>query len=203
MKKLVVLALSFTTVCSVYAQDWSGAVYKIGKKYPGYYVNLNNDTVHGYFMHGTKMQNQLRCDFYKLETNDAPDVKYFPEDILSYKVGDKLYRSIHYSGGLLKKPLRFVLVTKDGGISQFIFYSEDPTTPNEEKVVYYKANDPDNPDPMELQDFGIGFAKKMSAFVADYEELSKKVADKEKGYGMLQIDAIVDEYNTWYKTNKK
>ena len=56
---------------------------------------------------------------------------------------------------------------------------------------------------MALQDFAIGFAKKMSAFVADDEELSKKVADKEKGYGMLQIDAIVDEYNTWYKTNKK
>lgn len=203
MKKLISIALAMFSVYSLYAQDWSGAVYKIGKKYPGYYVTNAGDTVNGYIMHGTKMQNQLRCDFYKIETDPEPDEKFFPENISSYKVGDKLYRSIHYSGGLLKKPLRFVLVVKDGGISQFTFYSEDPTTPNEEKTVFYKANDPENPDPMELQDFGIGFAKKMSAFVADYEELSKKVADKEKGYGMLQIDAIVDEYNTWYKNNKK
>lgn len=203
MKNLIAVALAMFGAFSLCAQDWSGNVYQIGKKYPGFYVTNAGDTVHGYFMHGTKLQNQSHCDFYKLETNPKPDQKFSPADISSYKVADKLYRSIHYSGGLLKKPLRFVLVVKDGGISQFIFYSEDPTTPTEEKTVYYKANDPANPDPMELQDFGIGFAKKMSAFVADYAELSKKVADKEKGYGMLQIDAIVDEYNTWYKSNKK
>lgn len=203
MKKFSLLALMLCGVCILHAQDWSGAVYKIGKKYPGYYVTNAGDTVNGYFLHGTKQQNQLRCDFYKIETDDEADEKFFPADISSYKVGDKLYRSIPYSGGLLAKPLRFVLVIKDGGITEFRFYSEDPTTPTEEKTVYYKANDPENTKPMELQDFGLGFAKKMSAFVADYEELSQKVADKEKGYGMLQIDAIVDEYNAWYKTNKK
>lgn len=201
MKKIIMVALAIFSVCAINAQDWSGAVYKIGKKYPGYYVTNEGDTINGYFMHGTKVQNQLRCDFYKIETDPEPDEKFFPEDIKSYKVGDKLYRTINYSGGLLKKPLRFVLVVKDGAISQFTFYSEDLT--NEEKTVFYKANDPENPDPLELQYFGMGFAKRMSAFVADNEELSKKVADKEKGYGMLQIDAIIEEYNTWYKTNKK
>jgi hypothetical protein len=203
MKKLSLLVLALFGVCILHAQDWSGAIYKTGKKYPGYYVGLTGDTVNGYFIHGTKQQNQLRCDFYRNEMDTATGTTFFPEDISSYKVGDKLYRSIHYSGGLLKKPLRFVVVVKDGGISQFTFYSEDPTTPTEEKTVFYKANDPENPDPIELQQLGLGFAKKMSAFTADYEELSKKVADKEKGYGMLQIDAIIDEYNTWYKTNKK
>lgn len=197
------VALTIFSAYGLSAQDWSGTVYVIGRKYPGYYVTHTGDTVNGYFMHGTKQQNQLRCDFYKAETDASPDAKFFPEDIQSYKVGDKLYRSIHYSGGLLKKPLRFVVVVKDGGISQFTFYSEDPTTPNEETTVYYKAKDTDNPDPMTLQDFGLGFAKKMSAFVADDEELSQKVSDKEKGYGMLQIDKIIDEYNEWYKTNKK
>jgi hypothetical protein len=203
MKKLIVAALTVFSAMYLNAQDWSGNVYKIGVIYPGYYVTNTGDTVNGYFLHGNKQQNQLRCDFYKAETNNKPDAKFFPADISSYKVGDKLYRTVAYSGGLLQKPLRFLLVVKDGGISEFKFYSEDPTTPTEETTVYYKANDPDNTKPMSLQDFGLGFAKKMSAFVSDNEELSKKVADKEKGYGMLQIDAIIDEYNTWYKTNKK
>jgi hypothetical protein len=42
----------------------------------------------------------------------------------------------------------------------------------------------------------------MAAFVADDEELSKKVADKEKGYGMLQIDKVIAEYNAWYNSKK-
>src|SRR3989344_5227784 len=176
MKKMIMMALTVFSVCALFGQDWSGAVYKIGKKYPGYYVTNAGDTVNGYFLHGTKQQNQLRCDFYKIETDPEPDEKFFPEDIKSYKVGGKLYRTINYSGGLLKKPLRFVLVIKDGGITQFTFYSEDPTTPTEEKTVFYKANDPENPDPIEYQSLMLGFAKKMSAFVADYEELSTKIA---------------------------
>ena len=91
-------------------------------------------------------------------------------------VGDKTYRSIHYSGGLLAKPLRFNLVTTDGAITEFIFYDEMGT--GETKTVYHKPHDANNAQPVELQSFGLKFAKKMSEYVADYAELSKKVADK-------------------------
>lgn len=40
----------------------------------------------------------------------------------------------------------------------------------------------------------------MSEYVSDYAELSKKILDKEKGYGLLKILDIIDEYNTWCKT---
>ncbi|MDQ3111428.1 MAG: hypothetical protein M3R17_16195 [Bacteroidota bacterium] len=206
MKKITAITALLFLCLVANAQDWSGKVYKIGTIYPGYYVSLKGDTVRGYFMHNNQVKNQLKCEYYKNETDRNTTQSFGPEDISSYVVADKLYRSIHFSGGLLAKPMRFNLVTTDGGggISIFNFYDEtyarEPDGSIKYTVVYYKPNDAANPKPMMLQDFGLGFAKKMAAFVADYEELSKKVADKEKGYGMIQIDKIVEEYNTWYKT---
>ena len=206
MKKITAIAALLIITLTSNAQDWSGKVYKIGTIYPGYYVELTGDTVRGYFMHGNRVVNQLTCEYYKNETDRNSTENFKPAQISSYMVGDKLYRSIHYTGGLLTKPMMFNLVTKDGGggISTFIFYDVTyATEPNGEiksTMVFHKPNDKENEKPMTLQDFGLGFAKKMAAYVADDAELSTKVADKEKGYGMLQIEKIIEEYNAWYKT---
>lgn len=206
MKKITALAALLIIGLTSNAQDWSGKVYHVGTIYPGYYVGLKGDTVHGYFMHHNQVKGQSTCDYYKNETDHKTTQSFGPEDISSYRVADKLYRSIHYSGGLMAKPMRFNLVTVDGGggITTFNFYNEtyehEADGSIKYNVVYYKPNDPANAKPLTMQDFGIGFAKKMAAFVADDAELSTKVADKEKGYGMLQIDKIIEEYNAWYKT---
>ena len=186
------------------AQDWTETNFKHNNIYEGWYVKNTGDTVKGFFRYGYKAENQKKCDFYELDP--ASGQKKFkesfkPEDIKSFMVGDKLYRSIHYSGGLMAKPLRFCLVTHDGPICEYVFYSEG--TAAEDKTVYHKAHDPNNNEPKELQYFGIGFAKKMAEYVSDYVELSKKIADKEKGYGMLKILDIIKEYNDWYLAQKK
>jgi hypothetical protein len=154
--------------------DWSGKVYSIGKIYPG----------------------------YKNETDPKPSGEFKPDDIKEYKVADKLYRSIPYSGGLLAKPLRFNLVNKDGPIREYVFYHEDGGSGGSD-MVFHKPHDATNSKPVSLPDFGLGFAKKVSAYVGDYPELAKKVADKEKGYGMLKILDIIAEYNQWYLSKTK
>lgn len=183
------------------SQDWSGNVYKVGKIYPGYYVTNTGDTVEGYFYHGNQVENQRTCKYYKNEMDTKPSGTYKPEDIKAYKVADKVYRSINYSGGLFAKPLRFNLVVNDGAITEFIFYSEDGTT--DTKSVLHKPHDPENSQPVEFSSFTLKFAKKMSEYVADYTELSKKIAEKADGYGYLKIYEIIKEYNEWYANNKK
>ena len=199
MKKMMTLAIGCLAMVAASAQDWSGTVYRIGKIYPGFYVTNAGDTVNGYFLHDDKKGNQKKCRFYTNEMDKKPTSEFKPEDIKSYKVGDKLYRTLNYSGGLTSKAHRFLLVTKDGGITEYVFYADD----NESQVVFHKRFDFLHFEPVTLQYFALGFAKKLSDYISDYPALSKKVADKEKGYGVLNILAIIDEYNVWFAEKRK
>ncbi len=201
MKRVLLFAAFIAVFATANAQDWTGRVYVIGKIYPGYYVTNANDTINGYFLHGNQTSNQKKCIFYTNEMDRKATSEFKPDEIKSYKVADKLYRSINFSGGLMAKPLRFNLVTKDGGITEYVFYSEDGAATAE--PVYHKANDPENNKPLQISYFALGFAKKVSEYVADYPALAAKVSGKEKGYGMLNLLAIFDEYNVWYAAKKK
>ncbi len=157
MKKLFVLIL-LALPFAMQAQDWSGDVYKIGRIYPGFYITNSGDTIEGYFKHGDQVDNQKRCSYYQNETDKKPTQVFKPEDIKGYKVGDKMYHSIHFSGGLTAKPLRFNLVTKEGAITISVFYDENPIqTAAEPKSdnVFLKVNEA-NAKVMMLQDFRVG-----------------------------------------------
>jgi len=197
----MVLCLSAVNAQPNEGPDWSGKVYVIGKIYPGFYVTNANDTVYGYFQHGTQAGNQKKCSFYTNEMDRKPTSEFKPDDLKSYKVGDKLYRSINFSGGLNNKALRFNLVTKDGGITEYVFYSEDGNATPE--PVFHKPHDASNSKPLQMGYFALGFAKKVAEYVSDYPALAAKVSGKEKGYGMLNLLAIFDEYNAWYAAKKK
>ncbi|HEV7781864.1 MAG TPA: hypothetical protein VGO58_11405 [Chitinophagaceae bacterium] len=199
---VVILCLALSVVnAQRYEPDWSGKVYQVGRIYPGYYVTNTKDTVNGYFMHDDRKGNQKKCRFYTNEMDKKPSQEFKPEDIKSYKVGDKLYRTLNYSGGLLNKPLRFLLVTNDGGITEFVFYSEDGA--QEAQGIFHKPQDPLHNDPITYAYFGLSFAKKLSDYISDYPALSQKVANKDKGYGLLNLLAIIDEYNVWFAAKKK
>jgi hypothetical protein len=196
MRLLVVILMVVVSSVSVFGQDWSGETYKYNKIYAGYYVTLAGDTINGYLRHGDKVKNQKNCEFFENEMDRKPLHKFSPKDISAYTVGDKVYRSVNYSGGLMSKPLRFNLVLRDGPITEYIFYSEDGTA--EERGFFHKPHDPRNSDPKQLSDFSLKFSKKMSDYVEDYPELAEKVRNKDKGYGLIRILDIIEEYNTWY-----
>lgn len=218
MKIRSLFAIMLTVaVTTVFAQDWSGNKYKFGTKYPGYIITTSGDTVKGFIQHNGRSENQVKAVFWTNPDDKKTKKEYEPEDIKGYMVGDKTYRSIQYSGGLMAKPWRFNLLVKDGQIAEYRFYNKEgdhvgvkTMKPGEtqaqydermhkEDVVYQKGTDK----PVTMQYFGLKFASKMSEYVSDYPELSKKVADKEKGYGMLQMMNIIDEYNKWYAENNK
>ena len=47
------------------------------------------------------------------------------------------------------------------------------------------------------QALAFGFKKKGAELVKEHKELAKKIANKEKGYKTFQLDAIIEEYNTF------
>jgi hypothetical protein len=59
-------------------------------------------------------------------------------------------------------------------------------------LLYMKDGDEE---PQTVTKLGLGFAKDASVWLADQPELAEKIANKEKGYKALNMDAVVDEYN--------
>lgn len=215
--KIIFLSLMLISFTGLNAQSFDPQIYTVGKKYPGYIIKLNGDTVHGFIeakercsIGGLGYSNQNRCEFYLNENDKKATEKYGPKDIKAYMLADKFYKSIPFSGGLVKSN-NFCLQTASGRISSYVWYSTKDGFVNmnkgdgesqedfdkrryEIKNVYQKLEE----DPFLLDSYLLSFAKKMSALVSDYPELSKKIADKEKGYKIDAFFKIIEEYNTWF-----
>lgn len=177
---------------------------KYGYKYPGYVIMNSNDTIYGYIKFNDVVKNQKKCEFYQNEMDKKPTKVYTTKELKGYLVSNTLYKTINYSGGLLSKPLRFLKVSIDGELTMFVFYEEGTVpynTARKETMVYYKWHDKNFPKPITNDKFGFSFANKVSEYVADNKELSNKVKNKEKGYRLINLYEIIDEYNTWYAAN--
>ncbi|MBZ0207643.1 MAG: hypothetical protein K8H89_15085 [Flavobacteriales bacterium] len=196
-------------VSSLQAQDWSSDVYRSGELYPGYVIDASGTKIEGYIKYQNRYTMQNEVQFYTDKDDKKSKEKYKTSDLTEYKVADKLYHCIHYSGGLMSKPVRANLVVTEGCITEYVWYNradnyaimQKGASETEEEfmarmypsVMVFKKKGDD--EVRSLDQFAMKFASKMSEYVSDNAELSKKVADKEKGYGMLNIQPIIAEYN--------
>lgn len=201
--------------------DWNPQNYQVGNLYPGYVITLQGDTVRGFLKAGSRCaidgvgaSNQNTAVFYTNQADKKPAAKYKPEDIKGYRIADKVYESINYSGGLFKKA-NFNLVVEDGVIRTYEWYA---TVENYALVRRWSnesweefdarrfdikliiAKDPK--EPIDFSMLGLSFAKKMPELISDNEEMAQKVANKEKGYTFLNLFEVIREYNSWAETNK-
>jgi hypothetical protein len=206
----ILLSAALLIVCTASnAQDWSSDVYRSGELYPGYIIDATGKKTEGFIKLQNRytMQNEVLFYTDKDDKKSKQDLK--TKDLKEYKVADKLYHCINYSGGLSGSAIRANLVVKEGCIMEYVWYNraenyalmQKGASETEEEfmarmyppvMVYMKPGDEK---PRSLDYFGMKFADKMSEYVADNKDLAKKVADKEKGYGMLNIQAIIAEYN--------
>lgn len=223
-KRNLILSIALLASVTAFSQDveggsmsdWSPEIYQVGKVYPGYIIRLEGDTVKGFIkadnrcsIGGIGSSNQNLVKFYLHESDKKPTEKYKPGDITGYKIADKVYESINYSGGLFKKP-NFNLVVEDGAIRLYEWYStvENYSSVSKQSGETWKAYDArrfetklivakDPTDPMEYSSLGLSFKKKMPALISDNPEMANKVANKEKGYTFLNLFAVIKEYNEW------
>ncbi len=228
MKKITALLTMLMAGGSFLAQnpeatsvaDWSYDIYQVNKKYPGYVITADNDTVQGFIkaqsrcsVGGMGASNQNRCEFFAKEGDKKPTAKYKPADINGYMIADKVYESIAYSGGLLKKP-NFNLVVEDGAIRIYEWYStvegfssirqQSGESQKDYDARRYSTNiiiAKGGEDPKAHSSYLLKFADKMSELVSENTELSAKVSNKEDGYKMFAMFAIIREYNEWAKNN--
>lgn len=200
MKKLFLLAVLFfiAAVFKIQAQDlpgWDGKTYKYGTVYPGYIVKLTGDTIQGFILLKGPTENQDKITYLPTERDMKNKTVYKPDDLKGFRVADKEYRSIHYSGGLFAKPLRFVMVNADGKLCRYYWYStNDATRKIESQEVFAKGDE----QPFTSDKYLLKFVKFWSETLNDYPELSQKIANKEKGYSLLNLYDIITEYNNHF-----
>ena len=209
LKGLVIALFAMVSMTST-AQDWSTETYQYGKLYKGYIIDNEGTRIDGYIKYRNRWVMQNEVVFYKVDNLESPKKKYYAKDLSEYKVGDKLYHVIPYSGAGGIQLHGNLVVNAEGCIKEYVWYDrassynklrKRPGESDEDfgarkypsTVVYYK-----NSDEMAVNKafFKSDFKKKMSEYVASNKELAKKVKKAMAGYTkILDLKKIFKEYN--------
>lgn len=183
--------------------------YVDGGTHEGYVILADGTQKNGYIRYSNPYNIQNTVVFLTDKDDKDTKEKFDAKELKEYRIGEKTYHVIHWSGGMTAKPLKGNLLVEEGCISTYRWYGRPesvmPVTRNpgesddsflERKYSPQTVYKNENADKCyQHSDFALGFAKKMSAFIEDNEDLSNKVAKKEKGYKLVNIYKVMEEYN--------
>ena len=175
---------------ALFSQPLLAQNYSVGQIYEGHIVNADGSVTQGFIVYGAMLDMKMNVVFYTDKMNRKTKKKYSPKDIKGFKVGAEEYRSVKW-GAIMKQQV-FGRVMEKGHITTFGIAEE-----TDGKIEYMRGLQKGDSDVIGMTRF-LRFAEEMSEYISDYEELSTKVKNKEKGYRLLEMDAILREYNDWY-----
>lgn len=184
----------------------------VSEKLPGYVITNNGEKIEGYLKRFLKIKSQRKVKFFK--TLDDKPVVYDPKDLKAYKIENDYYETHPYEG-LNGKTKVFLLRTVEGKINLFDYYIRVEDDKGRELTLSKEGNKEisldfdgtkiqteilavkDGKEYLKFTSPKLMFSFKgvMSKYVSDYPELAKKIKNKEKGYRILGILKIVNEYN--------
>jgi len=189
----------------------------LGNKYPGFIVKNDGEKVDGFVKRLSLISSQKRVVFYTDKDDNDTKIVYKPNELMGYRIGSETYLSIAY-GDIRKNIKHFLLRDNEGKIEAYVYYklvTEDgpelvlkdngTTTTSIEfdgktklsgEIVWLK--DREKVLALSSPKLVLKFKKIMSDYISDYPELAKKVANKEKGYRLLNIQKILKEYNDYF-----
>lgn len=187
---LAILALGATLA-------WAQPDYQVGKMYEGYILLSDNSRQEGFVVFEDPVNRSKRVVFYK-NANDRRSKKiYKVKQLNGYGVGSMQFKTLTYRNIL--KTTAFAELTQGGQISVYNVCSAYDATKGEYQcdMILQKGDE----DPVVSSKF-LRFAENMSEYVSDYEELATKIKNKEKGYRLLGMMGIIEEYNKWYESQQ-
>lgn len=206
MKYLLSTMLLFAAFAS---NAQTNHAYVDGGTHEGYVILADGTQKNGYIRYSNPYSIQNTVVFFTDKDDKDTKEKFDTDELKEYRVGEKTYHVIHWSGGMTAKPLKGNLLVESGCISTYKWYGRPeslmPVTRNpgesdesflERKYspqTVYKNKNADKCH--QHSDFALKFAKKMSEFISDNAELSEKVANKEKGYKLINIYKVMETYN--------
>ena len=204
---LLITSLSFAQI----DDNWEDA----SEKLPGYIITNKGEKVEGYLKRFLKIKSQRKVKFFKT-LEDKPEV-FNAKDLKAYQIANDYYESHPYEG-LNGKTKVFLLRTVEGKINLFEYYIRVEDDQGKEMTISKNGNTEvsldfdgtkiqteilavkDGKDYLKFASPKLMFSFKnvMSKYVSDFPELAKKIKSKEKGYRVLGILKIVNEYNAHF-----
>jgi hypothetical protein len=179
---------------------------RLNQRYPGYFINVKNDTIRGWILLTNKLDNQEGSEY----SNDprGEKIKFFllPDEVKGFKVQDRVYTSVEY-GDPSPKPEHFLLTIAEGDLKLYQYFrlpkdlyvgtgtGQRPAIGDDEQYLQSEFVLMDKSG----KQFGIfsqsSLMKNAKEIFKNDQELLQKITDKEKGYHYSDLPAIVIQYN--------
>jgi hypothetical protein len=197
MKKLLSLIVALVVFASfTRAQDQKYVEPNLTRGiHPGTVITLDKKVLQGYIYNSDHMQNQKRCIFYTDYNDGTTKKEYLPTEIAGYTIENLQYKSIPYSGniGSGRGDQQFVFMAKPGfAINTFVYY-----TPGQQ-ILWQKGDE----DPVSNATMLFSFKKTLLALLGDDPDVAATINDKGRAYLMMNLDNLIDQYNTWAQNKK-
>ncbi len=173
------LAIGYTTL----AQEPN---YRLFEFYEGYIIKKDGSRERGYIQYIDESDRYEKVIFKKEHKSKKQSFK--PKDIGGYKVADVVYHAVQFEDVPFKNS-KFLILENEGCLSKYNYRQINEGAWSKEVII--KNGDM----AIATQKFILGFSKRMSELIEDDKELAAKVSNKEKGYGLFNLDVIIDEYN--------
>jgi hypothetical protein len=170
--------------------------------FPGWYINLDGDTIHGYIFLSNQIDNQKAFRYSKNNVAGPEEKQVEASEAKGFRVKDRVYESLYMDPDWV-----FLRRLETGRMNMYAKYSlpengtihegwhSRPITVNDEKfheseTLLRKYNGALQAIP-DVKDF----AEEMSRMLADDPVLSSKISKQLSGYGSDDLLNIVQEYN--------
>lgn len=207
MKYLLSTLLLFAAFASN-AQD-ENIAYVSGGYMDGYVILADGTQKNGFIRYSDPYSIQNTVVFFTDKDDKKTKEKFDAEDLKEYRVGEKTYHVIHWSGGMFDKPLKGNMLVQDGCIRRYVWYNRPEAVmaavqnPGESDADFLERkyspqtvyNHVGKDQAYQHSEFALKFRKKIAELVEDNKELVEKIENKEKGYKLINIYKIIDEYN--------
>jgi len=212
MKHLFYVLLMFVSTYS-FAQKDENYNAEQGKRLPGAITLTSGEVKEGFIQRYSKIKSQKKVKFFA-NVDDKKGIEYKPEQLSSYQVADAYYQTLPYEG-LTQKTKVFIERTAQGAVSTFTYYIyKDDMKPGETVIGTTNGNEivldfdgktlagemillKKNGEQLNLSSTKVvmSFKNVMSKYLSECAALSTKIANKEKGYNLLGLMKIIEEYN--------
>src|SRR5689334_2287779 len=118
----MLLRVTFSSIFLFMAVIAIAQNYKLNQRYPGYFINIKNDTIRGYILLVNKLENQRGAEYSNDSRGEKIKIHLLPDEVKGFKVQDRIYTSVLHGE---PDPLNehFLMTLNEGELHLYQYFS--------------------------------------------------------------------------------